>query len=462
MTIKDAEQRTGLGRASIRFYEQEGLISPRRESNGYRDYSEDDVQTLLRIRLLRALDVPIEEIKSVCSGEAELGGVLRGRSAELEKRRDEYARRLSVCRELCENGESFATLDAGRYLSELERGGEPGSSILLTPDEPGTVPHPVRRFLARAVDLALISFVWNAVLSLAFGVNILDQSSAVDFLETLAQLAIMLFLEPLFLHLFGTTPGKWLLGLSLSDDSGARPGYMQGFYRTLGVLRWGYGWSIPVYNLVRLVKSFRACADGRALPWDADSELCYKLRDEKNLRAAAAAAVWCLTIFGSVLCHNAAQLAPNSGALTLSQFAENYNHFSSFTGFDGTPLTPDGQWSRELSDGTVVIDLAPGESGLDFTLAPDGTVAAVRYTVTGRFVTFGTGGGTMQMLALALDGAYCREILGNELADMCSYITQNAGGSFSYETPNVSISCAVTAGDMLDDSDTAVFTLSVR
>lgn len=461
MTIKDAEQRTGLGRASIRFYEQEGLISPRRESNGYRDYSEDDVQALLRIRLLRALDVPIEEIKRVCSGEAELGDILRDRSAELGKKQEEYALRLSVCRELCESGERFASLDAQRYLDELEHGREQ-SAILLTPDEPGTVPHPVRRFLARAVDLALISLAWNAVLSLVFGVNITNQSGAVDFLETLAQLAIMLFLEPLFLHLFGTTPGKWLLGLSLSDDSGARPGYMQGFYRTLGVLRWGYGWSIPIYNLVRLVKSFQACADGRALPWDADSELCYKLRDEKNLRAAAAAAVWGLTIFGSVLCQGAAQLPPNSGDLTPAQFAENYNHFSSFTGFDGQELTPDGQWSRELSDGTVVIDLAPGESVLDYTLAPDGTVSAVSYTVTGRFVTFGTGSGTMQMLALALDGAYCREILGNEFADMCSYITKNAGGSFSYETPNVSISCAVTAGDMLDDSDTAVFTLSVR
>ena len=42
MTIKDVEERTGLARSNIRFYEKEKLIEPsRNESNGYRDYSEN-------------------------------------------------------------------------------------------------------------------------------------------------------------------------------------------------------------------------------------------------------------------------------------------------------------------------------------------------------------------------------------------------------------------------------------
>ena len=52
MHIKDVEQRTGLSRANIRYYEQEGLVHPARRKNGYRDYSPDDLETLLRIRLL--------------------------------------------------------------------------------------------------------------------------------------------------------------------------------------------------------------------------------------------------------------------------------------------------------------------------------------------------------------------------------------------------------------------------
>ena len=38
MTIKEIEDRTGLPRANIRFYESQGLIAPSRGENGYRDY----------------------------------------------------------------------------------------------------------------------------------------------------------------------------------------------------------------------------------------------------------------------------------------------------------------------------------------------------------------------------------------------------------------------------------------
>ena len=46
MTIKEVEQLTGITRQNIRFYEREGLITPRRNpENQYREYSADDVKT---------------------------------------------------------------------------------------------------------------------------------------------------------------------------------------------------------------------------------------------------------------------------------------------------------------------------------------------------------------------------------------------------------------------------------
>ena len=39
MNIAEAERRTGLTRANIRFYEKEGLLTPTRGANGYRDYT---------------------------------------------------------------------------------------------------------------------------------------------------------------------------------------------------------------------------------------------------------------------------------------------------------------------------------------------------------------------------------------------------------------------------------------
>ena len=54
MTILELEQRSGLSRASVRFYEAEGFIAPARRENGYRDYSEADLELLLRLKLLES------------------------------------------------------------------------------------------------------------------------------------------------------------------------------------------------------------------------------------------------------------------------------------------------------------------------------------------------------------------------------------------------------------------------
>ena len=53
MTIKDIEQKTGLRRSNIRFYEKERLIEPAKNSNnGYKDYSQEDVDKIKKIAYL--------------------------------------------------------------------------------------------------------------------------------------------------------------------------------------------------------------------------------------------------------------------------------------------------------------------------------------------------------------------------------------------------------------------------
>ena len=47
MTIKELEERTGMTRANIRYYETEGFLSPERRENGYRDYSEEDLESAI-------------------------------------------------------------------------------------------------------------------------------------------------------------------------------------------------------------------------------------------------------------------------------------------------------------------------------------------------------------------------------------------------------------------------------
>ena len=65
LRINEAEKLVGVTKRNIRYYETEGLLSPGRETgNGYRDYTQADVDALRRIKLLRKLDLPLEEIGS--------------------------------------------------------------------------------------------------------------------------------------------------------------------------------------------------------------------------------------------------------------------------------------------------------------------------------------------------------------------------------------------------------------
>ncbi|MDG3133013.1 MerR family transcriptional regulator [Streptococcus suis] len=66
MQIKEVEKLTGLSTKAIRLYEEKGLITVgRNQSNAYRDYSEENVQQLRLIRLLRYFDFSISEIKAL-------------------------------------------------------------------------------------------------------------------------------------------------------------------------------------------------------------------------------------------------------------------------------------------------------------------------------------------------------------------------------------------------------------
>ena len=115
MHIKDVEQRTGLSRANIRYYEQEGLVHPARRKNGYRDYSPDDLETLLRVRLLRRLDVPIEEIRAMQAGKLSLSEALSQRLAALRRREEQARADQSVCRAMQADHACYDTLDAEKY-----------------------------------------------------------------------------------------------------------------------------------------------------------------------------------------------------------------------------------------------------------------------------------------------------------------------------------------------------------
>ncbi len=66
MLINEVEHIVGLSKKSIRYYEENGLLTPKRnQENDYRIYDEKDIQKLKIIKFLRKLNVPIRELKQL-------------------------------------------------------------------------------------------------------------------------------------------------------------------------------------------------------------------------------------------------------------------------------------------------------------------------------------------------------------------------------------------------------------
>lgn len=218
MTIKEVEKLCNMERATVRFYEQQGLISPRRRENGYREYSQEDVQQLLRIKLLRALGVSLEEIGQIQTGVRSLPQALRENVYRLDSREQALVRAREVCRSIEEAGISFAALDAPQYLAQLE---EPEET--LRKDKPAPVFSPARRYLARGLDTGICALPWELLLTLIFKVDVLSLKGIPLYLFSCLSALTLLFFEPLCLHLWGTTPGKPFWGCMSRGKKGIYP-----------------------------------------------------------------------------------------------------------------------------------------------------------------------------------------------------------------------------------------------
>lgn len=131
MKINEVEERVGVTKRNIRYYEKEGLLQPGRNSeNGYRDYSEADVEELKKIKLLRKLDVPLEEIRRMQGGSLTLTDGLRRHVITLERQRANLSTMQALCARVVEDGQQLAALDTERYLSEMSRMEQEGTRFV--------------------------------------------------------------------------------------------------------------------------------------------------------------------------------------------------------------------------------------------------------------------------------------------------------------------------------------------
>ena len=117
MKIQELEKRTGLDRPTIRYYEREGLLQPERLENGYRNYSENDLRELMKIKLFRMLNIPIEQIQYLQNGHSTIADTVTIRLNSINHESKVLRKTEIFCEELVNCKQSYRDFDPLSFLT---------------------------------------------------------------------------------------------------------------------------------------------------------------------------------------------------------------------------------------------------------------------------------------------------------------------------------------------------------
>lgn len=193
MTIKEVEQQLGISRTTIRFYEREHLINPKRDGNTYREYSEEDVATLKKIIILRKLGFSIEEIKDFLAENVPLQELLEKNVQQLQEKVNELTGAIKICKKMQSRQENFDTFNENYYWEEIKEQEQAGSRFLEIVndsigyekemfckyfellDENGNLRYSMDGMLRRVIKVFLvagvISFLFSGLFAGEWGIN---------------------------------------------------------------------------------------------------------------------------------------------------------------------------------------------------------------------------------------------------------------------------------------------------
>lgn len=120
-------------------------------------------------------------------------------------------------------------------------------------------PHPWVRYFARVLDLYLWNIVFyniiepKSVISIFYNLGIYTEDAAtIQLLLQITSYIIWIFIEALFISLYGATPGKWILNTKVVNINGEFLEYNQALKRSFLVFVKGFGLSIPLINLITM------------------------------------------------------------------------------------------------------------------------------------------------------------------------------------------------------------------
>jgi len=264
MNIREVELETGLSRANIRHYEAKGILSPERHDNGYRDYTQEHIETLKRVKLLRQLDISLDDIVRLEHDQLTLGSVLDARILSAEKEQQKAQRQRQICQKMKDEGSTYRNLRVDSYLREMERDEDSFNRLyqVVQADQEPPIASAARRVYARYLDSLLYMGLLMGILRWAWPTLFFANENHVGtlgiFLSIIFHPILMFIVEPFLLWIFGTTISKYAIGLRIRNEDGRKLTLKHAFTRTGKVLfywliggMWKrnlYGWYDDINN----------------------------------------------------------------------------------------------------------------------------------------------------------------------------------------------------------------------
>src|SRR4030042_5965635 len=121
---------------------------------------------------------------------------------------------------------------------------------------------PWHRWFARSIDYFFCSIILVIPISTILVIYSKNQEQASRFEDTFFTIFYLvlpflwIFIEALFLSKWATTPGKWLVNITVRTQSEDKLTYRQALSRSFMVLFWGMGLGIPLFGFIMNVISY--------------------------------------------------------------------------------------------------------------------------------------------------------------------------------------------------------------
>lgn len=349
MLILDVERVTGMDRATIRFYEKEKIIVPARAENGYRFYSDADIEILLKVKLLRQLDFSLWRIKELQKGDVDFSAVLSEQIRLLENRIQENTTAVLVCKQIQKDSAQYANLNAQYYLDLYST--QRTQDVKCFSESIDRECHPWRRYIARFLD-----YQWIAAALLLLLITILRirpfSSTALDVVSYGSNFLAVLIL-PIFLRYTGTTPGKWAMGIRLESINGGKLSGGEALYREGKIIWHGLGLFIPVVSAFFLYRSYQREKEGKPQPWNEDTEVIYTTWNWKRKLVAIIlfVAAFSISLFAGL---ETVMPTHRGNGITIAEFAENHRDYEKTVGIESEYiLGDDGKWMECVPSDTL-------------------------------------------------------------------------------------------------------------